>query len=86
MDPSVMVVEEDGKGFSAMEVRDKHVGLSGLGDLEVPKYLTRTLWAVGARVQRIRRPGNDRSKIHAWLTVPFSSFIAPLTFYCIHHL
>ena len=48
---SAMVVEEDGKRFSAfhLEVGDKHGGPSGLGDLEVPEYLTRTPWAVGAR-------------------------------------
>ena len=46
--PSAMVVEEDGKGFSTIEVGDKHAGPSGLGDLEVPKYHLCTPQVVGA--------------------------------------
>ena len=35
---SALMVEEDCVGFSTIEVGDKHVGPSGLGDLEVPEY------------------------------------------------
>ena len=55
------VVEEESVVFSNIEVRVKHAGPSGLGDLEVMEYnyRTHTQRAVRERRQHICPPGND---------------------------
>ena len=83
--PSAIMVEKDGLGFSIIEVGNKRAGPSGLGDLEMPEYHTRTPQAVGARGRRIRQLGNDRSKIHARPKVLAFILYLSLT-NCIYHL
>ena len=78
--------EEENVVFSNIEVRVKHAGPSGLGDLEVTEYIAHTQRAVREGGRRICPPGNDRSKIHAGLTAPITVLLYFSHANCIYHI
>ena len=60
--PSALVVKEDSVGFSIIDVRDRHAGPSGLGDLEVLDC-NACAHLVQYQAPTICRPGNSRNSV-----------------------